>query len=586
MQDALDQTPPALQPRAAPRPDERPSRDLARFAVVAAGLCLVAFELPAIAPAWVDMSTVFLQFQDRWLLLGAAVLFAMACLRLPAASRPLLLPAWAPWTMALAIVVVCVAGHHWILCGYDMSRDEQMAVFDSRIFSAGRLVEPLPVLWQQHADALNLTFMLPVSHPIAWVSAYLPMNAMLRALTGLVADPTLTGPLLTGLGLLVLWLCARRLWPQERETGLVAVLLYVTSGQVLFAGMTAFAMPAHLTLDLLWLWLFLRARTTTDLAALAVAAVATGLHQPLFHPLFALQFLVGLVRDRAWGRVMLYAAGYAIICAFWLAWPIWMHALIAGPGSQTQAAGTDYLSRLIVTVTSGNEARVPDMVANLLRFAAWQPILMLPLMAAGVVLARRERPTLALAASVALPILVMGVILPYQGQGFGYRYLQPALGPALLLAVQGFRCLVRRDTRLRPLLLRTTLAGLVVIFPLQAYMTHAFFAPAAGIDARIRASGADYAIVGPVDAPFARALVLNRPDLSNRPLRLLGDEIDADLIASICKSGARVALPTSALLAPMSNYVEIPPSDAADRRLAEMSPRLTAAGCTVERLGP
>ena len=53
----------------------------------------------------------------------------------------------------------------------------------------------------------------------------------------LVVDPALTSPLLTGLGLLFLWLCARRLWPQDREAPFIAALLYMASGQILFAGM-------------------------------------------------------------------------------------------------------------------------------------------------------------------------------------------------------------------------------------------------------------------------------------------------------------------------------------------------------------
>ena len=75
----------------------------------------------------------------------------------------------------------------------------------------------------------------------------------------------------------------------------MALLLLVLSGQVLFAGMTAFAMPAHLFVNLLWLWLFLADRRRTDLVALAVGFVGTGLHQPLFHPLFVLPFLVLLL---------------------------------------------------------------------------------------------------------------------------------------------------------------------------------------------------------------------------------------------------------------------------------------------------
>ncbi len=479
----------------------------------------------------------------------------------------------------------CVAGHRWILVAYDMSRDEQMAVFDAHVFAGGLLAQPLPALWQAHADALNTLFMLPVTHPVAWVSGYLPMNAALRSLVGLVADPALTGPLMAGLGLPLLWNCARRLWPEEREPAVVAAILYLGSGQVLFAGMTSYAMPAHLTLDLLWLWLFLMRRPAADLGALAVALVATGLHQPLFHPLFALPFVVGLVRDRTWARLALYGFGYAAISAAWLAWPMLIRTLVVGPASQTPPTGTDYLTRLVDVLAHGDPTRWADMSGNRLRFAAWQPVLLLPLMAAGIALAWRERPTLGLAASVGLPIVVMAVILPYQGHGFGYRYLHGVLGPAILLAVEGWRRSSRRDAGLRPLLVRTTVASLAVVLPLQAAMAHAFYAPFAVIDARIRASGSDYAIIGRDDAPFAKDLVINGPDLSNRPIRLLGDEVDDGLMAAICRRGVRVAMPTDELFAPVDSYFGTAPSGAAGARFDRLLAELGAAGCGVERLG-
>src|SRR3546814_729387 len=60
-----------------------------------------------------------------------------------------------------------------------------------------QLVAPLPAQWWDHADALNTMYMFITDHREAWASAYLPVNAALRALVGWVAVPTLTGPLLT-----------------------------------------------------------------------------------------------------------------------------------------------------------------------------------------------------------------------------------------------------------------------------------------------------------------------------------------------------------------------------------------------------
>src|SRR3546814_19029825 len=97
-------------------------------------------------------------------------------------------------------------------------------------------------------------FMFHTDHREAWASAYLPVNAALRVLVGWVALPALTGPLLTLLGALALWGCARRIWPENREAAVVALLLYAGTGQIWLNGMTAYALPAHLTINLCWLW--------------------------------------------------------------------------------------------------------------------------------------------------------------------------------------------------------------------------------------------------------------------------------------------------------------------------------------------
>ncbi len=55
--------------------------------------------------------------------------------------------------------------------------------------------------------------------------------------------------------------------------------------------MTPYAMTAHLAFNLAWLWLFLRRGPPAQVAAMAVGFLATGLHQLVFFPLFALPFL-------------------------------------------------------------------------------------------------------------------------------------------------------------------------------------------------------------------------------------------------------------------------------------------------------
>jgi hypothetical protein len=564
--------------------DTRPPRVEAwPFANRSTHFWVIAAILAVVVPPSIDLSTFLLYRQDRWLLLAGAVILLLSGMRLGRRAMPLALPRYSIWALASLVVLFCYAGHVWVLDSYDLSRDEQMAVFDARIFSSGLLAQPLPAAWQPHVGALNTRFMLSIEHPIAWVSAYLPMNAVLRSVVGFFVDPAFTGPLMTGAAAIALWHCTRLLWPEDREAAIVALLLFLASGQVLIAGMTAYAMPAHLALNLLWLWLFLLRRRTADIAALVVGFVATGLHQPLFHPLFVGPFLFCLLRERAWSRLVIYVGGYAAIVLFWIAWPVWTLPLIAGPHSTSAKMGADYWTRLRLVLLFQHFSRFIDMSANLLRFMAWQPILLVPLMAAGAPAIGRDRFAGALAVSFLLPILVMFVILPHQGNGFGYRYLHGTIGSAILLAIYGWRRLMVRE-KLRPLLLRTFFAGIIIILPMQLVLAHKLYATFATANKRIAMSGADYFILGSDDSLLADDLVLNRPDLSNRPIRLLAARVDDPFIRLICRPGVRIVLGSDAFLAPIDGYYRLAPRGLADQRIPPLSARLTAAGCQVDVL--
>jgi hypothetical protein len=532
-----------------------------------------------------QLAGVFLNMQDRWLLLVELGLWGIAFVPLWRGwrARPLTLPDWR-WTalLGLGVALLCYAGHYALLMGYDLSRDEQMASFDGWIYGHGRLAWPLPPAWQPDAAMLNLLFMLPVERPAAWVSAYLPGHALLRAGVGAVADPALTGPLLTGLSVILLAAIARKLWPRGSEAGAVALLAFVLSGQLLFTGMTAYAMPAHLACDLLWLWLFLQDRRRTDLAALAVGFLATGLHQPLFHPLFVAPWLALALVRRRWARCALFVIAYGAIGLFWLHWPAETLALVRGPHSGLPDAPVSYLGRLLDTL-GDNSGNLAIMAANLLRFCTWQSLLPLPLLLAGIWAARRHAEAAALAAGLLLPIVVMTAILPYQGHGFGYRYVHAALGNAALLAGYGWQSLAANHARLRMLLWRAALLSLVVLLPVQAWFAHRLYAPFAAASARIDASHADYAIIGYNDGPYALDLVLNRPDLGNRPIRLSASEIDdADALAArLCSGHVTVALPADSFFTDSAAVFANPVSGDADKRIAEYGPIFTDAGCRV-----
>ncbi len=531
-----------------------------------------------------NITAYFLHVQDRWLLLCLFLCVVLACLGLGERRAPLDLSPRVLAALGLVAASLVYIGHRWVLCGYDLSRDEVLADFDATILASGHLVQPLPLFWQGHADALNMLYMLPVVRPVAWVSLYLPMNAALRAMVGLIVDASLTGPLLVLVGAFALWKCARLLWPGDREAACVAVILYLTSGQVLVAGMTAYAMPAHLTLNLVWLWLFLTNRRAADLGAIGVGAVATGLHEPIFHPLFAIPFLCLLLRERAWRRVGMYGVGYAAIAILWYAEPLYIRSLVAGPLTQDGPGGVDAVSRLLTALFHGYPFPLQDMAANLLRFAAWQAPMAIPLLVLGFVPALRGRPVkTALALGIVLTLYAMMLIQTYQGHGFGYRYLQGVIGSAILVSVEGWRRIAGKLPGIRSLFLRTSVAGAFVVLPIQFWMGHALYAPYAQIYHRLSRDRADYVMIDPQVAPFIADVVRNEPDLSNRPIFLQALPVDAGLVAEICRQGAVVTLPEADMFAAANRYFStLPPGDSAERR-SGVARRLVDAGCSVGR---
>lgn len=548
---------------------------------------ILLFCLLAVSMATPSLPGFYFRTEDVWLLLG------MTIAMLPAVQR-IALPEWpfkgskSVWLVAFALFAVCAAGHWLILSGYDATRDEQLAVFDAAIFASGRLVAPVGTVWRDHADALNTMFLYPANALGAWVSSYLPMNAAARALVGIVTGwPQLTGPLWTAAGALALWGCIRHLWPKDRQAPCVGMLLYALSGQIVLTGMTAYAMPGHLTLNLVWLWLFLQRRPLCDGLALLVGFVCVGLHQPLMHPLFAAPVLLLVVLQRQWGRAALYVIGYALIGAFWLHWPSAMWKAVQALPDAKPPAGVDYLSRLTMTVSQNGWLAWPFMVLNLARLVAWNHPLLLPLGWAGIrarqVLSRRYTLASALVAGIVLTSVIMLAILPSQGHGFGYRYLHGLIGSAILLAIYGWQALranAFERTDWSVMLRLTSWMALLVLIPAQMEFAHRYYTTNARLSRRIESSGADYAVVRERGAIFAADLAINRPDLDNRPIRLLGERIDGTLARNLCRTGPSVALFGSAFLAPIDTTRAILPVPDT-RWTSDMTAMLESAGCRV-----
>jgi hypothetical protein len=503
---------------------------------------------PSLAgPRFVWLSAYYFKTQDLVWLLGISVLLlGLAFAPLPVMSskagelavrRPRLVLA----SLAVCVFVAGVVGTYLVFNGYHFSRDEFLAELDAIIFRSGKTIAPIGADWQAFAASLEPWFMLPIAQDVGFASAYLPVNAAFRALVGLVADPNWTSPLLAAGALLATFGVARRLWPTRLDAAFVSVLLVATSSQVLVTAMTSYAMTAHLALNMLWLWFFLRDDKTGHAAAIATGFLAAGLHQLVFHPLFALPFIVRLWLSGRRLTAVVYIASYAAICLFWISY--WQFVLAWQGLSPEVAEGTGsvyFFGRVLGVFADFQWAGADLILKNVLRFVAWQSPALLPLallaypaIRSGSGIARE------LLAGLLLTLVAMFVLLPYQGIGWGYRYLHGLIGSVALLSGYGWIALSHRLTRdeigaSRTMLLVCSAVAWFILLPVHARQAHDFVSPYFRASKAIEETPADVVIVDKSRLLFAGELVRNDPFLRNRPKVLdLTSLTEADL-AFLC----------------------------------------------------
>ena len=493
------------------------------------------------------ISAYFFAVQDAPVLLGFGLFFVVAVaafrndwamIRLRSIDRRR-----AAYLAAITLVIACGAiwiGTRLVYQDFALAMDEFMAEFDARIIASGRLLASVPPDWRDYVPALQPIFRLELPENAYWSSAYLPMNAAIRAAFVLLGAPALEGVVLAGIAIIAVFAVARRLWPDRPDAAVVATVLLACSSQLLITAMTPYAMTAHLAFNMIWLWLFLRDTRGGHALAGVAAFVACGLHQVVFHPLFAAPFIVSLLRARRWKLAAYYVAVYGAIGLFWVSyWSIVLRVAQVPTGQSADAGISSFIAHGagLVDLSPGG---VFFMGLNLLRFLAWQSPLVVPLAFVGL-LARQDRirTIVDLAAGLALTLVAMLVLMPFQGHGWGYRYLHGFLGGLALIAAQGWIRVTdggEKTARTPALALAASvLVSLLVVLPWQAYQVHAFVKPYASAVAAIARAKADVVIVDPTDIWYGQDLVRNDPFLRASPKVLGLPWLDEPRLRELCR---------------------------------------------------
>lgn len=541
----MDDAPPT-QPKIVRQPRQMAALNLA--AILLAPLVLRA------ATTHGDLFTLYqVQTQDLPILLTLPLLFLVLQRRAPAWQLPDRLPSGRVLlTAGIVFALLLGWGTHALLLDYPVSRDEHMVLFDMAVYDKGRLAAPLTPAWRPFARSLVPAFLLNDVEPIGLVSAYLPGNALLRLAFAHVGNPAFFNPALALAGGVALYDIGKRLFGEDHRALWVALLIYALSSQLLVNAMTTYAMTGHTALNLAWLAAFLRGGRRGHAAAIGVGLIATGLHQIVFHPLFAAPFVLWRWHRGEWRIAALYAAAYGAIIGWWIVFPT-LTALYTGiPSAAMGPNNSSLLDRVLPLLLHHDPLTLSWMMLNLLRFIAWQHLALLPLLVAAVPVAwRGNGPGQGIAApmlaGIALATLFLALVLPFQGHGWGYRYYSPFLGNFALLAGVGYRQLAERlPRRADGAVIVLSVATVTGAIPLLLVQANAFTRPHAAVDRLIAAKHSEFVVID-TDEPTpttdgrwavnAVDEVRNDPDLIKRPLRFSSRSLDAGLVAELCRRG-------------------------------------------------
>lgn len=480
--------------------------------------------------AWTSHPGIYLLEQDTaLLLLAAGGLAALARMRF--ADRALAVPnAGVRWAMIGIAAAFAYYGSHYLLGQFGISRDEQLAEFAAEHLRRGQLGWPVP----PHLKPVALAVMplwadtfLPSGY---WVGQYLPVNALIRAGFVALGDGRLAGPVLLVIGAASLWSAARRLWPDQSRGALVALVLLLTSAQVLANAMTAYAMTAHLALNALWLACFLRGDKRGHAAAIAIGFLATGLHQIQFHLLFVGGFILWLIWQRRWQLALLYAGACAAYIGVWfLAYPRMIVSVLGyAPPQVASSVGSKLIERLMRL--AGFEPGT-----SLARFVAWQNLLLAPLFVVGAGQALSAEGRRSPLCALTLSCLIGLATMVFQGHGYGYRYLHHVIPAFCLVAGGGWLALEREQGRPLPAALLWGAAAftMLVTTPFALWKSQQFDAPYVAAYRAVRAAPADVVLVDKNSGAWVQDIVRIDPAYPRPLLMDLGD-VEPDVLTHLC----------------------------------------------------
>ena len=331
--------------------------------------------------------------------------------------------------VAAATTVLLCLGTLLIYRNHPFSMDEYAQYFQSQIFAAGKLSGTFPVAlmdWLVPPGFQNY-FLTASKTTGAVASGYWPSFALLLAPFSALGIPWACNPVISALTLLSAYRLTLKIY-EDRDAASWAVIFTLASPEFLINGISYYSMPAHLLANTVFALLLLEPTARKAFLAGVVGSIALTLHNPLPHVLFALPWIVWIIRQERTRVTLALAAGYAPLCLLLGVGWFWFTGHLRQAGLPV-AGGGGSLSGMWQTLSVFAFPDKSILLARMIGLAkvwVWAVPGLLILAGAGA-WKGWSHPALRLLTLSALLTLLGYFLVPVdQGHGWGYRYFHTA----------------------------------------------------------------------------------------------------------------------------------------------------------------
>jgi hypothetical protein len=432
-------------------------------------------------------------------------------------------------SVALSAIAFLALGAVFIYHNNAYCMDEYAAVFQAKIFAAGRLFAQLPpsVVDWLIPPGFNGMFIVASRATGRAIECYWPGFSLILAPFELLGIPWLCNASLAGLAIYLIFRITLQITDDRRAAGW-AVLFTICSGAFVANAISYYSMQAHLTANILFVWLLMKPTPYRAFTAGIVGSLALVLHQPFPHAVFAAPWIVAMARSKE-QRYSFFALvlGYLPLLIFVGAGWLQLRAFVTAGDSGFNVIGNN----LSGAFSLPDKSMIDMRVAAIVKMWIWAVPGLFLLAVLGRI-RRGDNPYVRLLMQSAVVTFVAYLFVIFdQGHGWGYRYFHSAWGVIPILAGCAMTGQPGSNGRLAAFAGAAALLSLLLIVPQQMMQIDSMITHHLAQLPKVTRPGNNVYFISVPGGFYSADLIQMDPFLRDEDLILFsrGPELDAEL---------------------------------------------------------